>query len=357
MPAVGRRIALLAALTVAVALAGGAASASARPLVGIGDQKPAMFSDPRFAWLKVTKARIIVSWRVDQDGWERGWVAAWLAAARRAGVEPLVGFGHAWSGRWRRVLPSVAQYRAAVRAFRARYPWIHDYIAWNEANHCSQPTCNHPERAAAYYDALVSACPRCQVVAADVIDQRNMVPWLRAFKRAARHSTPLWGLHNYLDVNRLRSTGTRRFLRAVRGRVWITETGGIVHRRHYVRQIAVEESPAHAAAATSYALELADQHPRITRVYLYQWNADSASNVWDSGLVGWLGDLRPGFSVLARFRGRDPRRAPALAPAPAPAPQPPPPNTPPSGDQQGGSGSPPPPPPPEQHCFLTLICP
>jgi len=336
---VGRRIALLLSLTAAL---GAPAAASAKPVVGIGDQKPTMFADPRLGWLRITTARIVVSWRVGQAGWERPWVDNWLKAARRAGVRPLVGFGHVWAGRERTKLPSVAQYRRAVAAFHARYPWVRDYIAWNEANHCSQPTCHHPERAAAYYDALVSVCPRCRVVAADVIDQGNMVAWLRAYEKAVKHRTPLWGLHNYLDVNRLRASGTLRFLRTVKGRVWITETGGIVRRTHYAKQIAFTESEAHAARATDYALKLAARHPRIGRIYLYKWNTDSPANAWDSGLVDWAGGRRAGFDVLARFRGRDPAKAPAIAPFPVSAP---PPSGPPSGDPT--TPDPPAPPPPE----------
>jgi hypothetical protein len=329
---VSRTLSLLAVL---VAL--GAAPAEAHVAIGIGDQKPYLYVDPRFSWLGIRYTRIVVSWQVEHVGWERPWVDKWLADARRDGVQPLVGFGHAWSGPARRALPSVAQYRAAVSQFHRRYPWVRDYIAWNEANHCSQPTCHHPERAAAYFDVLTSVCPTCDVVAADVLDQPNMVPWLRAFRRAVRHRPKLWGLHNYLDVNRLRSTGTRRFLATVRGPVWITETGGVVHRRHYRKQIAFEESPAHAAEATSYLLHLATALPRIRRVYIYQWSSDSPDNAWDSGLVDYAGNPRPAFAVLARFLGRDPGKAPGPAPPPASSSPPPPADPPPS------SPSPPPP--------------
>ena len=42
--------------------------------------------------------------------------------------------------------------------FRERYPWVRDYLTWNEANHCSQPTCRNPKRAAQYYLALRKHC-------------------------------------------------------------------------------------------------------------------------------------------------------------------------------------------------------
>jgi hypothetical protein len=337
------------------------AAAHARALVGIGDQKAAMFSDPRLAWLHIQRARLVVSWNVVRTPRERVLVDAWLADARRAGIEPLVAFGHAWDARHRKILPSVRAYRQAIAAFRARYLWVRVYTPWNEANHCSQPTCRRPERAAAYYVALRRACPRCEVVAADVLDQPNMVRWLRAFRRALpRGMAPtLWGLHNYLDANRLRSTGTRRLLRAVPGRVWFTETGGVMSRRHYRDKIAFEESPAHAAKATAWILRLAARLPRVRRVYFYQWNATSATQVWDSGFIGPYGEPRAAFAVLARARGRNPARAPGHPSTPAPPPlneEPPP-----------TSSSPPPPPtdpapapgpaPPSPPCLLGILCP
>src|SRR4051794_20454132 len=117
------------------------AVAPARALLGMGDQKPTMFSDPRFAWLGVQRARIVVSWDVQESESERELADAWPAAARRNHVEPLAAFGHAWSGARRRHLPSVREYGRAVRRFRRAHPWVRVFTAWNEANHCSQPTC------------------------------------------------------------------------------------------------------------------------------------------------------------------------------------------------------------------------
>jgi hypothetical protein len=305
----------LVLLSVTSALIAVPANAHASVIVGIGDQKPSMFLDPRFAWLGISHARLVVSWEVEQVPWERAQVDAWLTAAHALGVEPLVGFGHSWPDDRRRILPSVAQYTKAVRDFHALYPWVTDYIAWNESNHCSQPTCHHPARAAAYYDAMVNTCPTCNVVAADVLDQNNAPEWLAAFRKAVRHVPKIWGLHNYVDVNRLRSTNTRRVLDAVPGRIWITETGGLVRRQHYRNRIEFPESASHAGKVTTYALRLAAV-------------LASSQDRWDSGLVGPSGKPRPGFDVLARWLGRDPKLAPApfalpLLPGPPAAPGPP----------------------------------
>lgn len=349
------------------------AAAIAKPVLAVGDQKPSMFSDPRFRWLGIRHSRIVVSWTVEKTPWERQLVDQWLTAARVAGVSPLVAFGHAWGGKARTTLPSVKAYAKAVRAFRAKYPWVREYTPWNEANHCSQPTCKHPGRAAAYYNELRHQCPRCTIVAADVLDQPNMSAWLRAFRRRAHGHPKIWGLHNYLDANRLRSSGTRDMLKAVKGQIWMTETGGIVRRKHYKKQIGFEESAPHAALATDWIIKLANRYSRIRRVYLYQWNANSTTQVWDSGLIGPFGETRPGFGVLARAMGRDPDQAPGDQPV---QPSPPPPNEQPpasdssqppaSNDTSSGSGSgsgsqPPPsnpvPPPPAPPACTLPICP
>ena len=99
-----RTAATLVFLTMLAALP---AVAHARALVGMGDQKPAMFTDARFHWLGVKQARIVVSWDVQRQGYERLWARTWLLRAQAAGVEPLVAFGHAWGGPKRQQLPSV----------------------------------------------------------------------------------------------------------------------------------------------------------------------------------------------------------------------------------------------------------
>lgn len=338
-----------------------AASPTSAATVAIGDQKYSMFGDARFRWLDVDHARLVVSWNVlARDDWERPWIARWLRDARRAGVRPLVSFGHEWTGPGRRHLPSVREYRRELRRFRARYPWVRELSPWNEANHCSQPTCHRPERAAAYFDVVREECPSCTVVAADVLDQRGMGPWLARFRRAARHRPTIWGLHNYLDANRLRSTGTRRLLAAVKGEVWLTETGGVVRRTRYKGQAAFPETPEHAAAATRWILRVAESQPRVRRVYLYQWNADSLTQRWDSGLIDPFGQRRPAFDVVARAHGRDPATAPGdpyfpgVSPPPGPGTPPPGPGTPPSPPPPS---EPPPPGPKPPPCFLVLVCP
>jgi hypothetical protein len=370
---------LLAALVgAALVLLTAAPASAASPIVGIGDQKTQMFDDPRLPWLGIKHARIVVPWFAalpTADPAETRHIDAWLRAARRRGVQPLVAFGHGFVGWTRIYLPKPAEFRRAVKAFRKKHPWVKNYIAWNEANHCSQPTCRKPEQAAQLFDVLKQECRGCTVLATALIDQPNMVKWLRRFDRAAKSRITVLGLHNYLDVNRLRSSGTRKLLKAFKGDVWITESGGVVYRKHFKAKVAdFPENPAHAGKVTKFVLDLSKRlSPRVKRVYLYHWNADRPEPTWDSGLIDWTGVARPGFNALARFMGRDPRLAPKIAPVLLPPPPPPTPaaeNPPPPEPSSGGGSSPPPssPPPsgggggepqpePEPECSLVVICP
>src|SRR6059058_974415 len=120
--------------------------------IGIGEQGAAMFDAPLFRSLRIDKARRVVPWDVMQIRSEVELTDAWVAAARRAGVEPFISFGA--SRRNPAKLPSVAQFRAAFQAFRKRYPQVRVYAPWNEVNHKSQPTAGHPDRAAAFYEVV-----------------------------------------------------------------------------------------------------------------------------------------------------------------------------------------------------------
>ena len=347
---------------VALSLLGVApAAAPGAVTLGIGDQKTDMFGDPRFQWLGLKHARLVVPWYVANSGPEadRKYVGRWLRAARGQGVQPLVGFGHGFVGWTRTYLPSVREYTAAVKAFRRRWPWVRQFIVWNEANHCSQPTCKKPQRAAAYYDALRRACRTCTIVAADILDQPNMNRWLRQFRRAAKEKPKLLGLHNYLDVNRLQARRTREFVRIAKAPVWITETGGVVRRKHFRSKAAFPENEDHAGRVTTHLLRLAERLPQIKRVYIYHWNMHRAEATWDSGLFDHFGVARPAFGVLARHVGRDPARAPALPPwAPPPSGEPqPPPETPIAEQPPPPEGEGTEPAPPADDCGLGALCP
>src|SRR5438093_1345915 len=262
--------------------------------IGIGDQGAAMFDAPLFRSLSIDKARRVVPWDVMQIRSEVQLTDAWLAAARRAGVEPFISFGA--SRRNPAKLPSVAHFRAAFQAFRRRYPQVRVYAPWNEVNHKSQPTAGHPDRAAAFYEVVRAGCPGCTVVAADVLDQQGFTRYLARFRRATSGPTPqVWGLHNYSDTNRFRTRGTRAMLRAVPGQIWVTETGGVAR---FGRSFPFNLQ--RQARATAYTFKLLELSPRIRRLYVYNWAGAPPGARFDAGLTNADGSPRPAHRTPER---------------------------------------------------------
>lgn len=299
----------LAALLLLLVLAPAAHAASTRPgvrppmpVVGIADQKPEMFSDPLFGELGVREARYVVPWDAMDGGFQKQELFTWMAAAKAAGVTPLLSFGHSRRPGREKLRPTPAQFQRQFRRVRVNFPWVTEFVTWNEPNHCSQPLCHRPELAARYFDAITRSCPSCTILGAEVLDQSNMVGWVKAFRKAAEHEPKAWGLHNYVDVNRFGTKGTKALIRATRGQVWFTETGGIVNRTRKVK-IPFPESASHAAQATRWLFdELVPLSPRVRRVYLYHWNPSGPKDTWDSALLDTSGQPRAAFRVvLARI--------------------------------------------------------
>jgi len=287
------RVVLALVALLVFAPAGGAA-----PRIGIGEQHPEMFTDAAFAPLGVKDARFVASYDALGNEAERTELDVYLGAARAAHVRVLLGFGHSRNPRLAHTAPSVKRFEREFVKFRARYPWVRDYLTWNEANHCGQPTCRHPERAAQYYLALRKHCRGCRIVAADVLDGSHLTQWTRAFQRAVGKRRVLWGLHNYIDANRFRTRGTKALLRAVKGDVWFTETGGIVKRTNH-SGVRLPQSTRHAAKATSHVFKLAALSARVKRVYFYHWSpAKTPGATWDSALVDAQARPRPAYKVL-----------------------------------------------------------
>ncbi|HEX4188672.1 MAG TPA: hypothetical protein VHY83_12300 [Solirubrobacteraceae bacterium] len=289
------------------------ASAVPRLSIGISDDAAALFRDPRFRWLGVRIARIVLPWDVLRRPRELAWDSAWLQAAHEAGVRPLVAFNGDPSHPGR--LPGVSAYAAATEGFMQRFPWVLDYTPWNEENHPQQPTGRDPRRAAEYFNELSRHCPTCSITAADVLDIPNMASWVRSFLRFA-HRPRLWGLHSYVDVGLGSHQRTSQLLRMVRGEIWFTEAGGVVWRweRPYGSRRAtfIVHPEAHAAMLARRLLALASISRRVTRVYYYQWRvphtlawARTHGDIsWDSGLLRPDCSTRPAFFVIARAVGR-----------------------------------------------------
>jgi hypothetical protein len=292
-----------------------AAPAQANFKVGMADQSPQMFDNPNFQALHVKRVRYLVPYDWYRQEFQVDEIQGYLDAAQRAGAEVLVHFtarrGCFNDGRYSRSskckAPSVRTYVKSFKRFREKFGEITTYGVWNEGNHVSQPTARKPRLAAKYFLGARKACPTCTFVAADVLDTKNMESWLRGFRRVAKSKAKIWGLHNYGDVNRKRSSGTRRLLRTVPGQVWATETGGILT---FGR--AFPRSQTRQANRTKYMFKLTDRYDsrrsgmrsRITRLYNYQWTGVPRGSRFDAGLVNPDGSPRKAYRVFKRSAAR-----------------------------------------------------
>jgi hypothetical protein len=285
------RIALLLALLVALVIP---SSASAL-LLGMGDEVPDMFSDPLFTALPIENVRFVAPYDTTSVTFERQQADAFLNAAKAGGYSVLVSFEHSRAPGQTTKLPSVAAYTKSIRAFMARYPFVRTYSPWDEANTCTQPTCHDPQAAASYFLALKGSCGGCTVVAIELLDTQTptaTVQYLKTFQRYAAKGKPsLYALHNYTDVNRFRSTGTKDVLAAIPGKtLWLTETGGL-----YSYGASFPPSLSRQAQAETQMFELAKLSPNITRLYVYSW---TGGGTFDAGLENADGSPRPALGIV-----------------------------------------------------------
>jgi hypothetical protein len=301
-----KRLLPLAALVICAVFA---APAQANFIVGMSDQHAAMFDNTNFQALKVKRIRYLVPWDWYKHSGQAAEVKGFMDRAGTAGADVLVHFtarrGCYTNGRYskRKVCraPSVGTYKSVFKRFRREYPSVKTFGAWNEGNHVSQPVSKNPKRAAQYFLAARSLCRSCKIIAADVLDQSNMTRWVTKFKRYDKGKARIWGLHNYGDVNRRRTSGTRDLLRLAPGEVWLTETGGILKFGS-----AYPRSQNRQAKATKYMFSMVSKYDsrqrglkgRITRLYNYQWTGAPRSARFDAGLVNENGTPRKAYKVF-----------------------------------------------------------
>jgi hypothetical protein len=266
------------------------AAAQARPIYGMGDQNPTSYQDKRMLGLKKIKlARYAVPWDWYKDSTQTTLVNWWMSRVKAAHLKPLITFNRNWHASGRKKIPSLKQYKHSFTLFRQQFPYVKDFSAWNEPNAPEQPFYKKPAKAAKYFNALRAACKKCHIVAADINDSKNMVKWLRTYKRHVRKAK-IWGLHNYKDTSSRNTRGTTKvFTRLVRGQVWLTETGGLINRGGLKGQ----------AKSVKRVFTLTHQLKKIKRVYFYQWRGVRKSH-WDSAFLSPSGKKRPAFFTLKR---------------------------------------------------------
>jgi hypothetical protein len=300
-------LSLLVALLVGCTLALPAASLASSYLTGFGDEQAAMFASPLYKQLGTRVARYIAPYDVVSRPADLQAFEQWYQGAQADGVQPLLAFYH--SRYTPMTIPSSAVYKLDVARFIKMFPAIKSYQPWNEANRGEVPGLFKSPTAtqsADFYVALKSVCPHCTVVGLDVLDGSNIKPtivYIKQFQRAlnAKHIAlpTIWGLHDYSDTNRFRSSGTRAVLAAVKGQVWLTETGGIVQFGSSFKNIR-GSGLARAAKALRYMFTLAASNPRIKRLYIFQWTGSSSHARVDAGLIGPEGEPRAGYVAVCQ---------------------------------------------------------
>lgn len=300
----------IAALIAVLAIPAGAGAYT----LGVSDQQAGTFTNPLFAPLKFKAARYITPYDVADDPVEKAKLDAWLTAARGAQQKILVSFEHSRRSNTRaRKMPSVAAYTRELKKFKKAYPFVREISPWNEVNRCQrtiggsvegQPTCKSPKRVAQYYMAARKVWPGKAIVGIDILDERNVNSTIKFLKSFLRHASPdpkIIGFHNYSDTNRFSVSRTKRVLQTFRGKVWLTETGGIVKLGK-----SFPFSTSRAAKALGCMFTLAKTYPAIQRVYAYQFNSppDPTTATFDAGLINPDGTARPGYDVVKQRKAR-----------------------------------------------------
>lgn len=300
----------LALLAAALLLAAAAAPASARsPIrVGIGDQSHEMFDSPHYQALNMKMTRYFFPWNGMHNGWELTKATRFVERAHQSGVSVLLHISTDTFELRKAKLPTVKAYTAELKRivpyFRAR--GVKEWGVWNEANHASQPTYRNPVRAAQFFRAMYQVVgSKERIVALDVLDQggvdRYQRRWFAALSPTYRSRAKIIGLHNYGDVNRVRSTYTALMIRTARrynrkARFWFTETGGIVEFGRSFRC-----STSRAASRTRNVLTLAKRYrgQGVDRVYFYNWTGSGCGKTrFDAGFTTPSGQPRQAYRTL-----------------------------------------------------------
>ena len=316
-PSMRRLVIPIAALIALLAIPAGASAYT----LGVSDQQASTFTNPLFAPLKFKAARYIAPYDVMESPSDKAQWDAWYSAATAAHQKVLISFEHSHRSNSRALkAPSTAAYTKELKKFKAAYPKVREISPWNEVNRChrtiggsvqGQPSkiCSlttGPKQTAAYYMAArkVFRGSKYTIVGLDILDEQNVnktVKYLQSFLRHASPDPKVIGFHNYSDTNRFSTTRTKRVLAAFRGKVWLTETGGIVKLGS-----SFPASTSRAAKALGCMFTLAKTNSRIQRLYVYQFNppADPATADFDAGLINPDQTLRPGYDIVKARKAR-----------------------------------------------------
>lgn len=218
--------------------------AQAVPITGIADENLEEWGAATWSAFNATgikQVRHIVPWDTALRPAALQEAAAWINAAESRGLRVMISFGHN-----EQPAPAPHEYLYAVAAFRALFPQVKDYTAWNEPNHHlakfpeARPSAHD---AAGYWINLNLLCthphfgPPCTVAAGDFLDPngtgQDLQKYITTYKevlKEANVSPSVWAIHPYTasrtnDWSKIENY----FLPETEGKpIWFTEVGGLV---------------------------------------------------------------------------------------------------------------------------------
>ncbi|MFL5818385.1 MAG: hypothetical protein ACJ76L_12400 [Conexibacter sp.] len=303
-----RALLVLACLLAATSLSAAAASAVE---LGISDSDAPTTTEPFWAGLGVSRARIVVPYDIATTGGSEGLqrrdnFERYLANARAAGVSVLVVFAPSQDvrapGTGDPIAPSADEFAAGFSAFRARYPDVTAIAPWNEPNNrdtSSYALGSQPQLAADYWLRAKQLCATaCTLLAGDFAGIPGDDEYVDAYQAelAANGAVPdVWAFHAYTDVNRFQVVGasdapvSRYYLSKLQGpwaasRIWIDEIGA-----RYRDASGLIWGDASQRDAAGLLLGLATLDPRIDAIYYFNYSNQCGSAagcaVQDRGLV------------------------------------------------------------------------
>jgi len=307
---------IIALLAASILLPPASASAVSSIRVGIGDQSPAMFASPQFQRLGIKRTRYFVPADVMRDSAERARATAFVNAARSANVSVLLHVSTSDLRSKRGPVVSKSRYKSDAKKLVVYFRGlgVREFGSWNEVNHATQETWNRVSFAVSYFKSMYSAvkqrCRSCTVVGLDMLDQRGADRYMRSFygqlSRTWRKRLKVVGIHNYADVNRNRTSGTRSIIRTARRfnrstKFWFTETGALASFQSSFRY---SESRQAERMGNMFSLASRFKSQGVQRVYSYNWfgleTGDCGSTCrFDAGLVNADGSSRPVYDVFA----------------------------------------------------------
>ena len=108
------------------------------------------------------------------------------------------------------------------------------------------------------------------------------------------------GIHNYGDVNRVRTTFTSSIIRQAHHynrstNFWFTETGGIVK---FGRNFPCSTSRAASRLKNMFKLARTYHSSGVQRAYVYNWTGAGCNARFDAGLTAPDGSPRAAYTVL-----------------------------------------------------------